>query len=99
MNYWDQQLLQLIKFGFPLDFNRICPLIYEQGNHKSATAFSRDMEAYIEEELKYDAILGPFQAHHITSGHCSPFMLREKSNLDRCRVIIDLCAQCRVGVI
>ena len=33
--YWDKQLLQLIEFGFPLDFNRSCPLIHESGNHKS----------------------------------------------------------------
>ena len=29
--YWDQQLLQLLRFGFPLDFNRSCPLQDEQG--------------------------------------------------------------------
>ena len=42
--YWDRQLSELIQFGFPLDFNRSCPLISEQGNQKSA-----DIEAYIEE--------------------------------------------------
>ena len=26
-NYWDQQLLQLLEFGFPLDSNRQCPRI------------------------------------------------------------------------
>ena len=30
--YWDEQLLQLIEFGFPLDFNRNCPLNHETGN-------------------------------------------------------------------
>ena len=46
--YWDKQLLHLIQFGFPLDFNRSCPLIHEQGNHKSATEFPSDITAYIE---------------------------------------------------
>ena len=82
-NYWDQQLLQLIEFGFPLDFNRNCPLNYEPENHKSATEFPKDIEAYLEEELKYDAIVGPFNSHPIASGHCSPFMSREKPNSDR----------------
>ena len=36
-NYWDQQLLQLLEFGFPLDFNRQCPLRSEGENHTSAT--------------------------------------------------------------
>ena len=48
--YWDQQLLQLLEFGFPLHFNRNCPLRHEQGNHKSATEFPTDIDAYIEEE-------------------------------------------------
>ena len=83
VNYWDQQLLQLNKFGFPLDFNRNCSLSHGQGNHKSATEFARDIETYIEEELQYDAILGPFQVHPIASGHCSPFMSRAKPNSER----------------
>ena len=37
--YWDQQLCELIQFGFPLDFNRSCILNHEQGNHKSAIDF------------------------------------------------------------
>ena len=31
--FWDQQLLQLLVFGFPLDFNRQCPLRFEGENH------------------------------------------------------------------
>ena len=81
----DRQLSELIQFVFPLDFNRSCPLISEQGNHKSA-----DIEAYIEEELEYGALLGPFDKNPIAEGHCSPFMTRAKPNSDRCRVIVDL---------
>ena len=88
--YWDKQLLHLIQFGFPLDFNRSCPLIHEQGNHKSATEFPSDITAYIEEEKKYNALLGPFHSHPIAAGHCSPFMTRAKPNSDRRRVIVDL---------
>ena len=88
--YWDQQLLQLLEFGFPLDFNRNCPLRCEQGNHKSATDFPQDIDAYIEEELQYDTVMGPFQEHPIHLGHCSPFMSRAKPNSDRRRIIIDL---------
>ena len=51
--YWDQQLLQLLRFGFPLDFNRSCPLQNEEGNHTSAIQFPLDVDAYIEEECRY----------------------------------------------
>ena len=88
--YWDQQLLQLVEFGFPLDFNRNCPLRCERGNHKSATEFPADIDAYIDEETKFDAILGPFKQKPIASSHTSPFMTRPKPNSSRRRVIVDL---------
>ena len=55
-DYWDQQLLQ---FGFPLDFNRACPLHHDMGNHSSANEFPVD--TYIDEEWRCGAILGPIQ--------------------------------------
>ena len=89
-DYWDQQLLQLIEFGFPLDFNRNCVLRHEEGNHSSATEFPRDVDAYIEEECKFNTILGPFESNPIPGAHISPFMTRHKPNSERRRVIIDL---------
>ena len=48
--YWDQQLLQFLEFGFPVGFNRDCPLSCDGVNHKSATEFPSDVNAYIQEE-------------------------------------------------
>ena len=59
-------------------------------NHRSATDFPADIDAYIEEETRFDAILDPFKEKPIALGHCSPFMIRAKTNSDRHRVIIDL---------
>ena len=56
-NYWDQQLLQLLEFGFPLDFNRNCPLRREGTNHSSAIEHPSDVDAYIKEETEFNAIL------------------------------------------
>ena len=89
-DYWDQQLLQLLRFSFSLDFNRNCPLENAIGNHASATQFPGDVDAYIEEESKYGALLGPFKENPIAHSHVSPFMTRNKPNSDRRRVIIDL---------
>ena len=89
-DYWDKQLIELIKFGFPLDFNRACDLGQYTGNHSSAVDCPKDIEAYIEEELEYGALLGPFKDNPIPQGHCSPFMTRSKPNSDRRRVIVDL---------
>ena len=89
-DYWDRQLLELIKFGFSLDFNRACNLGEYTGNHSSAIDCPKDIEAYIEEELHYGVLLGPFEENPIKGGHCSPFMTRSKPNSDRRRVIVDL---------
>ena len=89
-DYWDKQLIELIKFGFPLDFNHVCDLGKYTGNHSSTVDCPKDIEAYIEEELQYGALLGPFKDNPIPQGHCSPFMTRSKPNSDRRRVIVDL---------
>ena len=89
-DYWDVQLLQLLKFGFPLDFNRASELKHDNKNHTSATKFPADVDAYLSEEIKYGAILGPFSHCPITDCHFSPFMTREKSTSTNRRVIVDL---------
>ena len=75
VDYWDQQLVGLIKYGFLLDFNRNCPLRQEGENHKSATQFPRDIDAYIAEESKFGALMGPFDRNPIAGGHTSPFVM------------------------
>ena len=88
--YWDTQLLDLLRFGFPLDFNRLSPLQWEGKNHKSAIEYPRDIDAYIAEEMSFNAIVGPFKDHPCPNGHISPFMSRDKPDSKNRRVIIDL---------
>ena len=88
--YWDQQLCQLVEFGFLLGFSRSCDLRCDKVNHKSAVEFPRDVDTYIAEELHYAALLGPFKEPPIPNSHCSPFMTQAKPSSDRGRVIIDL---------
>ena len=89
-DYWDVQLCEFLKFGFPLDFNRNSKLRWENKNKNSATQFLADVDAYLEEELKYQAIMGPFKQSPIQNCHFLPFMTREKANAAHRRVIIDL---------
>ena len=82
--------MDLLRFGFPLDFNRLSPLQWEGQNHKSAIEYPRDIEAYIAEEKSFNAIVGPFKDHPCPNGHISPFISREKPDSNNRRVIIDL---------
>ena len=77
-DYWDRQLLDLLEFGFPLDFDTNTVLNSSEENHASAKQFSSHVETYIREELKHGAILGPFEHKPITL-HVSPFMTRDKT--------------------
>ena len=88
--YWDQQLLQLVTFGFPLDFNHQCVIKADKTNHASAVKHPADIETYLKEEKQYQAILGPFKENPIHNCHYFPFMTRDKLGLENKRVIIDL---------
>ena len=76
--YWDVQLLDLLRFGFPLDFNRNASLKCEHKNHTSSVQYPEDVQVYLNEELKYGAIIGPFASTPISGHHISPFMTRGK---------------------
>ena len=39
-DYWDKQLTGLIEYGFPIDFDRTCPLLPTDKNQSSAQQFS-----------------------------------------------------------
>ena len=86
---WDQQIVDLLEFGFPLDFDRNIQLQSTELNHKSAIQFKDQVEKYIQEELSFKAICGPFENKPINC-HISPMMTREKQDSDNRRTIIDL---------
>ena len=88
--YWDWQLPLLIKFGFPLDFNRDSVVTSHDINHKSATEYPDHVSVYLEEELRHQAILGPLNHPPIGKLHTNPFMTHDKPNSENRRVIIDL---------
>ena len=88
-NYWDQQLCDLLEYGFPLDFDRECPLISVEENHTSANDNTGHISKFIEEELQHQAILGPFHKKPIHM-HKSPLLVRDKQNSTAKRTIMDL---------
>ena len=87
--YFDQQLPDLIEFGFPLDFDRKQALGFTEDNHPSAKQFPEDIEAYISEEVSYGAMMGPFNEPPFPL-HISPFLTRDKPGSGTRRTIMDL---------
>ena len=58
-DYWDQQLVDLLEFSFPLDFDRNFELHSTEENHAFGRDHAHDIECYMQEELKHGAMLGP----------------------------------------
>ena len=88
-SYWDQQLCDLLEFGFPLDFNRTCQLYSIEENHTSANEKMDDISKFLDEEMQYEAILGPFDTKLIDM-HISPLLVRDKQNSTSKRTIMYL---------
>ena len=88
--YWDNQLVQKIRYGFPLSFDNKVQLTASKVNHSSARAFSEDISIYSQEVKSFDVILGPFEEPPIPDLHVSPFLTREKPGATSSRVIVDL---------
>ena len=88
-NYWDQQLVDLLHYGFLLDFDRSRQLQSTETNHRSAIDYHDHISHYIAEELGHGAMYGPFHEKPFPC-HVSPFLTRFKPNSDNRRVIVDL---------
>ena len=67
------------KYGFPLDFDRECPLNSVEANHTSANDNTDHISKFLQEELQYHAILGPFN-NKLIDMHISPLLVRDKQN-------------------
>ena len=88
-DYWDQQLLDLLEYGFPIDFDRNCPLVSTFVNHTSALQNDTHVSNYLQEELQHEAIIGPFMEPPFPI-HISPLMTRDKHDSIQKRTIMDL---------
>ena len=86
-DYLGQEFIQLIKFGFPLDFDTFFPLAEEDPNHNSAVEHPKTIEAYLQGEIKFNCI---FWAYFSYCLHYSPVMTRENPGASNKRVVIDL---------
>ena len=78
-----------MQYGSPLDFDRSGLLQGTYVNHSSALKFPDHVQNYIETEMKYGAIIGPFENFPFQC-HVSPFLTRDKPNSSNRRVILDL---------
>ena len=88
--YEDKQVVNLLRFGLTLGISVRSQLERKNiNNHPMATQFSEHVDAFLQKELLFKAILGPFQHPPHPLFHCSPLLTRPKDLYKR-RVIVDL---------
>ena len=88
-DYNDKILLDYLRFGFPLGIGKDKDIKNNATeNHTSANQFPQEIEEYIASEIKYGALLGPFDHPPHKKFTWSPLMTRPKG--PGRRVILDL---------
>ena len=89
VNYWDTQLINLLQYGFPLDFNRASRLVPTETNHSSVLQNKQHVGNYIWEELQFWGIFCPLDSKPLDL-HVSPLKVRDKQDSSKKRTIMDL---------
>ena len=89
-DYTDRNLVDFLAYGWPVNHDRTSPLLSTPVNHPSATQHSKHVEFYIDTEMGFRALLGPFTCPPVDNFHVSPLMTRPKKDSDNRRVIVDL---------
>jgi hypothetical protein len=88
--FHDQQIFDLIKYGFPLDLDK-SSFIQNLAltNHGSALQFPAAVDNYFSTEINLGSIFSPFSDPPLQELHCSPRMTAPKDGSGR-RIIVNL---------
>ena len=84
----ERRVLDLLKFGMPLDCNPNYGICKIQRNHFSAVMFKEAIAEYLDSNLNCQAILGPFKIAPVNNLCFSPLMTVPK-DVDKRRVIVN----------
>ena len=87
----EADLLEYVKFGFPLGYLGPASGTEDLCNHASAERFPRHVNEFISTEVAEGAVLGPFDSPPFTPwAHVSPLLSRPKAASDKRWIITDL---------
>ncbi len=90
-NYGDKEIVDLMRFGAPIGLIGEKMGVNLHANHSGAKLYTKDIDNYIEKELEYQAVLGPFNSNLFSSPiTISPLNSQVKSDPEEWRIILDL---------
>ena len=92
MGYEDIAIIDLLKYGFPLDFDRNRTVSFDgKRNHKGARDHPEFIRKYLSKECDASRIVGPFKKNPLSVPLIvSPLNSVPKSSADERRAIVDL---------
>lgn len=67
-HYHDRIVLEFLRYGWPINFTRDFLPRSTFTNHPSAQAKKSHLQSYVQSELSYDAICGPFVCNPFNEG-------------------------------
>ena len=88
--YHDYAVMDMLKYGFPVDCRLVTADPGIPDNHKGATEFKLQVQQQLDKEVKLGGILGPFVGPPFSNPRYSPLnSIPKKDSIDR-RLILDL---------
>lgn len=95
----DRQVLEFLKFGWPINYQGHDPPI-TLSNHGGAMGFQRHIDSYIQKELRHEALMGPYcSLPTLSRVAVSPMTsLPKKQEPDKRRIVTDLSWPIGAGV-
>ena len=84
-------MVDFLTYGWPINYTACTRPVSSSRNHPSALNFDSHVQAYIDTELSYNAIAGPFNSPPFADDFvCSPLQTVPKRGSSTRRVVMDL---------
>lgn len=76
MEYHDREICRYLRYGWPVGYHKLTPPTTTVANHQSAIAHHKHVTTFIDKELVFWAVLGPFAQEPFTPWtRTSPVMI------------------------
>ena len=89
-DYHDRQILQYLRYGFPINFQGQIGTYSEPPNHGGARRHPDAVRQYLGNEARNHTLVGPFHNMPFTEAIISPLNTRDKKDSVEKRILIDL---------
>ena len=67
VNYHDSKVTEFLQFGWPINCEGLVEDRMKVNNHRGANEFPRDVDTFLEEEIKLRRVLGPLDEEAFTA--------------------------------